>query len=108
MAHPVLALGAAAVTLAGNVWYLPALVDLRAGDDRPRATRLAAVACLVWWMGAAAAGPLLLSPLPGWAAVAVVVAGGGGGGVLRCVAAGVGRREQVEQARRWEALALRV
>lgn len=67
MSHPVLALGAAAVTAAGSVWYLPALADLRAGADRPASRRTGAVACLSGWTTAAAVAVLLLLTDNWWA-----------------------------------------
>ncbi|MFE7628773.1 hypothetical protein ACFU5L_35025, partial [Streptomyces sp. NPDC057509] len=62
MSHGVLALGITAVCLAGNVWYLPACVDLRAGPDRPRSRRAAAGAVLTGWASAALTALLLLTP----------------------------------------------
>ncbi|GLP64780.1 hypothetical protein TUSST3_14000 [Streptomyces sp. TUS-ST3] len=44
MAQPVVSLGAALVTAADYVWYLPALADLRAGADLPYSRRTAAAA----------------------------------------------------------------
>jgi hypothetical protein len=104
MSHPVLVLGTAILTAAGSAWYLPALVDLRAGDDRPHATRLAAVACLVWWCGLGTACVLLLTPVPGRLAAAVTLAGAGSAALLRWTAALARRSEQREQARQWAAL----
>jgi hypothetical protein len=104
MSHPVLVLGTAILTLAGSAWYLPALVDLRAGDDRPHATRLAAVACLVWWFGLGSACVLLLTPLPGQLAAAITLAGASSAALLRWTAALARRAEQREQARQWAAL----
>ncbi|UGQ12529.1 hypothetical protein LO772_02625 [Yinghuangia sp. ASG 101] len=60
MPHPVLALGLAAVTAAGGVWYVPALGDLRAGDDRPLSRRLRARACVTGWGTGAALAVVLL------------------------------------------------
>ncbi|MFJ1708093.1 hypothetical protein [Kitasatospora sp. NPDC088346] len=104
MAHPVLALGAAALTAAGSTWYLPALADLRAGDDRPRPTRLAAVACLTWWLGTAAAAVLLLTPAVWQLPAAVVLGGAVAGGLLRWTAAAGRSAERRADARRWAAL----
>lgn len=101
MAHPVLALGAATITAAGSAWYLPALLDLRAGPDRPRATRLAAAACLLWWGGAAAAALLLTTPL-GWPApLGAALTGALAATALRALAAAERRAEQDEQALIW-------
>ncbi|AEN12910.1 MULTISPECIES: hypothetical protein [unclassified Streptomyces] len=75
MSHGVMALGVTAVCLAGNVWYLPAYVDLRAGQDRPRSRRAAAAGVLTGWGSAALAALLLLTPVP-LTAVAVVAATG--------------------------------
>ncbi|WP_146166810.1 hypothetical protein, partial [Streptosporangium nondiastaticum] len=63
MSHIVLAVGATALCLSGSVWYLPAVADLRAGDDRPRSRRLGASACVTTWAAAAVAGLLLFGDL---------------------------------------------
>ncbi|WP_431679560.1 hypothetical protein [Kitasatospora sp. KL5] len=104
MSHTVPAVGAAAVTAAGCVWYLPALADLRAGDDRPHSTRLAALACLTWWLGTAAASALLLTPVPGRWALSTTAGGALAAGALRLAAAVRRRAEQREEARRWAAV----
>ncbi|GAA2919220.1 hypothetical protein ACYCCF_01240 [Streptomyces argenteolus] len=75
MSHAVLALGVTVVCLAGNVWYLPACVDLRAGQDRPHSRRAVAAAVLAGWGSAALTALLLLTPVP--LATVVVVAGAG-------------------------------
>jgi len=104
MSHTVLAVGTAAVTAAGHVWYLPAVADLRAGDDRPRPTRLAAVATLTWWLGTAATGALLLTPVPWQLTAAPAVTGAASGSILRLAAAADRRAEQREVERIWSAL----
>ncbi|MFF7725489.1 hypothetical protein [Streptomyces sp. NPDC008001] len=79
MSHVVLAVGVTALCLAGSAWYLPAVADLRAGDDRPRSRRLAARACLTGWAATAAAGLLLFVPAPWqvpWEALCAVAGGG--------------------------------
>ncbi|GAA0402015.1 hypothetical protein [Streptomyces luteireticuli] len=67
MSHVALALGAAMICAAGCVWYLPALEDLRSGDDRPRSVRTAASACLTGWGTGAALAVLLFAAVPWWA-----------------------------------------
>ncbi|MGW4806692.1 hypothetical protein [Kitasatospora sp. NPDC004272] len=104
MAHPVLALGTAALTTAGSAWYLPALLDLRAGPDRPRAARLAAAACLAWWSALAVTALLLTTPLPWYAPLGAALTGALTGTALRWAAAAEHRAEQREQARTWDAL----
>ncbi|MFJ3143521.1 hypothetical protein ACIPJM_13860 [Streptomyces halstedii] len=75
MSHGVLALGVTVVCLAGNVWYLPACVDLRAGGDRPHSRRAGAAAVVAGWGCAALTALLLLTPVP-LVAVAGVAASG--------------------------------
>ncbi|MFJ5881741.1 hypothetical protein [Kitasatospora cineracea] len=104
MSHPVLALGTATLTAAGSAWYLPALLDLRAGADRPRAARLAATACLLWWCAPATTALLLTTPLPWPVPLGTLLAGALSGGALRCSAAAAHRADQREQARAWNAL----
>ncbi|AXI77315.1 hypothetical protein [Peterkaempfera bronchialis] len=104
MSHIVLGLGAAALTAAGSVWYLPAAADLRAGDDRPRSTRAAARACLAWWATCGALA-LVLPATSGWAAPgAVAAAGATTAAALRLRAGLLHRAEQREEAGRWAAL----
>ncbi|MET9293355.1 hypothetical protein [Streptomyces sp. NPDC003077] len=74
MSHGVLALGAGALFAAGCVWYLPAVVDVRAGLDRPLSIRLAAVSLLIGWGSVALTGALLLTPLHWHVIAAVAVA----------------------------------
>ncbi|AZQ75117.1 MULTISPECIES: hypothetical protein [Streptomyces] len=62
MSNLVLALAAAALTVAGTVWYLPAVAELRAGADRPLSRRVSAAGCLTGWGACAGAVPLLLAP----------------------------------------------
>ncbi|MEU3226364.1 hypothetical protein ABZ695_24840 [Streptomyces sp. NPDC006976] len=93
MSHGVLALGITAVCLAGNVWYLPACVDLRAGPDRPRSRRAAAGAVLTGWASAALTALLLLTPAP-LAAVAVTATAGAAAMGYLGVVAGLRRREE--------------
>ncbi|MHC3425132.1 hypothetical protein [Streptomyces sp. DT18] len=95
---PGLALGA--LTASGCVWYVPALVDLRAGADRPVSRRLAALACLSGWGTAGLAAALLLTGAP------LTVAGAG---MLACVALRLAawvraRGEAREDAACWAAL----
>ncbi|MFB6894529.1 hypothetical protein ACFCX4_35125 [Kitasatospora sp. NPDC056327] len=101
MSHIVLAIGTAAITASGCVWYLPAIADLQAGEDRPRSSRTAAAACVTWWACLALAGGLLLA-VPAWEPAAQIVLAGLVAGVLLRVRAGLqSRAEQREQAVRW-------
>ncbi|MDN3026166.1 hypothetical protein [Streptomyces sp. S.PB5] len=97
----VLGLGLALVTLPGCVWYLPALADLRAGDDRPAFRRTAAMACLTGWSTAGTVALLLpvgvMWPVP----CVVAVAGAAGTAVLRMHAGAQHRVEAREAARHW-------
>ncbi|MER8101884.1 hypothetical protein [Kitasatospora sp. NPDC094016] len=107
MTHTVLAIGTAALTASGCVWYLPAIADLQAGADRPRSTRTAAAACVLWWAALAMAGGLLLA-VPDWRPAAQIALAGLVGGVALRVRARWDRRgEQHEAAARWAALGAR-
>ncbi|MFF3129060.1 hypothetical protein ACFVRD_44135 [Streptomyces sp. NPDC057908] len=104
MSHGVLALGVAALCVSGNVWYLPACIDLRAGQDRPRSRRLAAAAVLAGWASAALTMLLLLMPVT-LSAVALVAVAGTTTTVSLAVRARLCRgREQCEEEARWAAL----
>ncbi|MFE9095909.1 hypothetical protein [Streptomyces sp. NPDC007264] len=104
MSHAVLALGVAVLTLAGAVWYLPALADLRAGADRPDSRRIAAAACLTGWGTVASLAPLLVANATGWV-IAVVTGVGTGVTAGLWTRAGVQRkREEREAARQWATL----
>ena len=104
MAHPVLALGAAAVIVSGYVWYVPAIIELRAGDDRPVSTRLAASACLAGWGTGAVLTLLLLTTAP-WPALCAAALAGTAVAILLRVKAYLRRKaEQAEESRRWAAL----
>ncbi|KAA6214914.1 hypothetical protein CP973_38515 [Streptomyces albofaciens JCM 4342] len=106
MSHDVLALGAAVLTAAGSVWYLPALLDLRAGPDRPLSLRVAAVSCLILWSTPAALAVLLLLAVP-WPALATTAATGlAASAAVRIAAACRRSREQREEDERWTALHL--
>ncbi|MGW0929499.1 hypothetical protein [Streptomyces sp. NPDC002644] len=103
MASGVLALGVAAVALAGHVWYLPALLELRAGAaDRPRSRRSAAAACLVAWTTVALTAVVLPAGGPG--PLVIGAAGAAGAVALRVRAAAQGRREVREAAGEWAEL----
>ncbi|MEU1788405.1 hypothetical protein ABZ553_21550 [Streptomyces sparsogenes] len=104
MAQAVLALGAAAVSAAGCVWYLPALADLRAGADRPAARRRAAAACLSGWTTTGIVAVLLLVCDQWWTPCGVAAAGTAVTLGLRAGAAVQRRREIREAARDWAAL----
>ncbi|MFE9926403.1 hypothetical protein ACFYQA_34025 [Streptomyces sp. NPDC005774] len=104
MAHSVLALGAAVVTAAGSVWYLPALADLRAGADRPASRRTGAVACLSGWSTAAAVAVLLLLTDSWWPPCAAALAGATATTGLWTRAAVHRRRGAREAARIWAQL----
>jgi len=104
VSRAVLGLGVALVTVAGCVWYLPALADLRAGPDRPPARRTAARACVVGWGTAGAVGLLLCTPV-GWPLLcAPAVAGAGATAALRIRAILQHRHEAREAARHWATL----
>ncbi|WP_215449568.1 hypothetical protein [Streptomyces sp. ATCC 21386] len=103
MAHTVPATGAALVTAAGCVWYLPALADLRAGADRPVSRRTAAAACLAGWSTAAVVAAVLFAGVV-WQ-TACVVAGAAVAAVLRIRAAAQHRQEMREIVRHWAPLA---
>lgn len=104
MSHAVLALGAALVTAAGCVWYVPALTDLRAGADRPLARRRAAVACLSGWVTTGIVAVLLLVCEEWWTPSGAAMAGAVVTVGLRAQAAVQRRREMREAARDWAAL----
>ena len=105
MAQPVVCLGAALVTAAGCVWYLPALADLRAGDDRPYSRRTAAAACLTGWSTLAVVAVLLFSGVP-WQTTCVMAAAGATVTVaLRIRAAAQHHDEARENAHHWATLA---
>ncbi|MFJ8273314.1 hypothetical protein ACIQ8G_24000 [Streptomyces sp. NPDC094154] len=101
MAHAVAALGAAALTTAGSVWYVPALADLRAGADRPESRRISAAACVTGWAGTGALAVLLLIAEAWWTPVAAAVAGTVAATALRLHAAARRRREAREMVRHW-------
>jgi hypothetical protein len=98
-------MGAALVTAAGCVWYLPALADLRAGADRPLSRRTAAAACLTGWSTAAVVAAVLFAGVVWQAACVVAVAGATVAAALRIRAAAQHRQEVREIARHWAALA---
>lgn len=75
MSHGVLAVGVVVLLASGNVWYLPAYADLRAGQDRPRSRRPAAAAVLTGWGSAALTLLLLLMPVAPVLAALAAVAG---------------------------------
>ncbi|MFF2808299.1 hypothetical protein ACFVT2_14230 [Streptomyces sp. NPDC058000] len=103
----VLALGAAALSASGCVWYLPAAADLRAGADRPTSRRLAAAACLTAWATIALSAPLLLAAAP-WTSLGAVTAFGTGAALLLAALARARRGHELSATRRaWAALRLR-
>ncbi|MGW1195203.1 hypothetical protein ACWD4B_04995 [Streptomyces sp. NPDC002536] len=103
MSRTVLALGAAVIGAAGCVWYLPAVADLRAGDDRPPARRTAALACLTGWGTLAAVTLVLLAQAP-WRVAGVVAAVGAVVASSLSVRAGALRRRDRQEAEKWAAL----
>lgn len=107
MSHAVLALGAAAVTASGCVWYLPALADLRAGADRPLSHHRAAVTCLSGWATTGVVAVLLLVAEAWWIPSAAAAAGAAVTVGFRIRAAEQRRRESRETARHWARLRLR-
>ncbi|MEU3946490.1 hypothetical protein [Streptomyces sp. NPDC029526] len=104
MAHSVLALGCAVVTASGCVWYLPALVDLRAGPDRPPSRRTAALATLTGWATLGGAALLLLTATAWWPAATVTATGVVATGALRLCAAVRRAGEAREAAGQWARL----
>ncbi|WP_107459401.1 hypothetical protein [Streptomyces colonosanans] len=104
MSRTVLALGAAMVTAAGCVWYLPALADLRAGADRPVSRRTGAAACLSGWITIGAVAALLLVVRAWWIPCGVAVAGAAVTAGVWGRAAVQRRREMQETARHWAEL----
>ncbi|MGX4688775.1 hypothetical protein [Streptomyces sp. JNUCC 63] len=104
MSHAVAALGVAALTTAGSVWYLPALADLRAGADRPDSRRIAAAACVTGWAGAGAVAVLLLMADGWWTPAVAAVVGAATATALRLYAAAQRRREARETAHHWARL----
>ncbi|WP_236243970.1 hypothetical protein [Streptomyces sp. CC210A] len=92
------AVGTAALTVSGCVWYVPALVDLRAGPDRPASRRLAAAACLTGWATALAVALLLLAGGP-WRAAGAAVALGGSAAVTLRMRAALRRRREARRRR---------
>ncbi|MFE6745152.1 hypothetical protein ACFVGM_04805 [Kitasatospora purpeofusca] len=104
MSHIVLAIGTAALTASGCVWYLPAIADLQAGEDRPRSARTAAAACVTWWACLALAGGLLLA-VPAWQPAAQIALAGLVAGVLLRIRSQLQHHaEQREEAERWALL----
>jgi hypothetical protein len=104
VSHAVAALGAAGLTAAGCVWYLPALADLRAGADRPDSRRFAAAACVTGWAGTGTLAVLLLVTDGWWTPAAGAAAAGVATVALRLRAAVRHRRETREAARHWALL----
>ncbi|WRZ91696.1 hypothetical protein OHB54_23015 [Streptomyces sp. NBC_01007] len=104
MAQPVLALGAALLTVSGSVWYVPALADLRAGADRPLSRRSAAAACVSAWATIGIIAALFLVT-EAWSIPAVTAAGGTAAAFgFRTCAVVRRRREAEEAAHHWAQL----
>ncbi|MFF4737071.1 hypothetical protein ACFY2W_14470 [Streptomyces sp. NPDC001262] len=103
MSRTVLALSAAVIGAAGCVWYLPAVADLRAGDDRPATRRIAAFACLTGWGTLAALALLLLAQAP-WRVVGAVAAVGALAASSLSVRAWSLRRGERQEAEKWAEL----
>ncbi|MEV6162494.1 hypothetical protein AB0L71_11330 [Streptomyces sp. NPDC052052] len=104
MTPGVLALGATVLCASGHVWYLPACIDLRAGQDRPRSRRLAAAAVLTGWGAAALAMFAALTPAGLYAAVPLGAAGTAATLSLAVRARLCRGGEQREAEARWAAL----
>ncbi|WP_316744495.1 hypothetical protein [Streptomyces sp. MK7] len=104
MSHAVLALGAALVTAAGCVWYVPALADLRAGADRPVSRRSAAKACLSGWATVAVVAAALLMTGTWWVPGVSAATGAVVTTALRIRAVVHNRRELREAGRDWAEL----
>ncbi|MHA7960175.1 hypothetical protein ACX9I7_20705 [Streptomyces sp. L500] len=105
MSNLVLALAAVALTVAGTVWYLPAVAELRTGADRPLSRRVSAAGCLTGWGACAGAVPLLVAGVPGPATGSAVAAGVTAAGCLYAVGGALRRRELRTAARDWSELA---
>ncbi|MER6632440.1 hypothetical protein ABT301_30185 [Streptomyces sp. NPDC000987] len=106
MGRSVLALATALVLFSGCVWYVPAVVDLRAGDDRPASARTAAAACLTGWAAVAGVAVLLAATAVWWAPAGAAVAGAVATAGLRLRAGVQRRREARETASQLAALRL--
>ncbi|UXY31740.1 hypothetical protein [Streptomyces sp. HUAS TT20] len=104
MPQAVLAMGVAVTTASGCVWYVPALVDLRAGADRPVSRRSAAAACLIGWGTTGCVAVLLLVAEGWWIPSAVAALGIAVTAALRIRAAVEQRRERREVAVQWTEL----
>ncbi|MFE0515857.1 hypothetical protein, partial [Streptomyces sp. NPDC058964] len=104
MSQAVLALGVATTTVSGCVWYVPALVDLRAGADRPVSRRSAAAACLSGWGTTGFLAVLLPVAESWWIPAAVAVLGFAVTAGLRVRSAVHRRREVREAASHWAEL----
>ncbi|MFD5817248.1 hypothetical protein [Streptomyces sp. NPDC127038] len=104
MTQPVLALGAALLTVSGSVWYVPALADLRAGADRTESRRAAAAACVSGWGTAGIVAVLFLVAEAWWVPAGAAAAGAAVAAGLRTRAALRRRREAEEAARHWARL----
>ncbi|GAA3367986.1 hypothetical protein GCM10020367_64350 [Streptomyces sannanensis] len=104
MSHMVLALGAAVISGSGCVWFVPAVVDLRAGDDRLPSRRFAAWACVTGWATGAALALVLLVARSWQPVCAVAAAGAALTATLAVRARTCRRREEEESIRRWKAL----
>ncbi|WP_328670465.1 hypothetical protein [Streptomyces sp. NBC_00328] len=104
MAQPVLALGAALLTVSGSVWYVPALADLRAGADRPHSRRSAAAACVSAWSTAGTIAALFLVTEGWWIPALTAAAGAAVTLGLRARAVVRRRYEAEETARHWAQL----
>ncbi|MET8134206.1 hypothetical protein ABZV24_20020 [Streptomyces sp. NPDC005251] len=104
MAQPVLALGAALLTVSGSVWYVPALADLRAGADRPRSRRDAAAACVSAWVTIGVIAVLFLVTEAWWIPAVAAAAGTAAMFGFWTRAALRRRHEAEEAAHHWEQL----
>lgn len=104
MRQALLALATATTTASGCVWYVPALVTLRAGADRPASHRRAAVACLTGWGTAGIVTVLLLLTRTWWIPCAAAGTGGLLTAALMTRAAALRRREAREAALQWTRL----
>ncbi|MEU3556434.1 hypothetical protein [Streptomyces fragilis] len=99
----VLALGFAVLALAGYVWYVPALLELRAGAaDRPPSRRNSAAACLVAWTTVALTAVVLPADAAG--SLALCAVGAAVTVALRLRAVLLSRRESREAAGVWAEL----
>ncbi|WP_223774463.1 hypothetical protein [Streptomyces sp. 135] len=97
-------LAVAVVTIAGSVWWLTALVDLRAKGDRPASRRATAVSCLTGWGCALVTVAAYLADARPWPLTILALAGAATTVPLRVRALRLQAREQQEASQHWAVL----